>query len=96
MLTHIYAPANRLNGMDIWNWYRMSNEQEQMRILKLRILTSLNLDGISSLLDQLEMFGHKSLPYMSEILSLSRNSDTVRTTNFCISRIKQRFERLDS
>lgn len=67
-----------------------------MKILQLEILTSLNPDEVSLLLDQLEMFGHKSLPYMSEILSLSRNSDTVRNTNFCISRIKQRFEWLDS
>ena len=74
----------------------MSNEQKQMKILQHKILTSLNLDEIRLLLDQLEMFGHKSLPYMSEILSISRNSDTVRTTNFCISRIKQRFEWLDS
>ena len=67
-----------------------------MKILQHKILTSLNPDEISLLLDQLEEFGHKSLPYMSKISSLSRNSDTVRTTNFCISRVKQQFEWLDS
>jgi hypothetical protein len=70
----------------------MLNEQEQMKVLQDKILTSLNPDETSSLLNQLEAFGHKSLPYMSEILRLSRNSDIVRSTNFCISQIKQQFE----
>ena len=74
----------------------MLNEQEQMKILQDKILTSLNPDEINSLLNQLEAFGHKSLPCMSEILKLSHNSDIVRLTNLCISRIKQQFEWSDS
>ena len=70
----------------------MLNEQEQMKILQDKILMSLNLDETSSLINQLEAFGHKSLPCMSEILKLSHNSDIVRLTNLCISRIKQQFE----
>ena len=46
----------------------MLNEQEQMKVLQHKILTSLNPDEISSLLNELEAFGHKSLPCMSEIL----------------------------
>jgi hypothetical protein len=67
----------------------MKSQEPNLIPLQLKILTSLNPDEISLLLDQFEMFGHKSLPYMYEILSLSHNSDTVRTTNFCISKIKQ-------
>jgi hypothetical protein len=74
----------------------MLNEQEQMKILQDKILMSLNLDETSSLINQLEAFGHKSLPCMSEILKLSHNSDIVRLTNLCISRIKQQFEWSDS
>jgi hypothetical protein len=74
----------------------MLNEQEQMKILQDEILMSLNLDETSSLINQLEAFGHKSLPCMSEILKLSHNSDIVRLTNLCISRIKQQFEWSDS
>jgi hypothetical protein len=74
----------------------MLNEQEQMKILQAKILMSLNLDETSSLINQLEAFGHKSLPCMSEILKLSHNSDIVRLTNLCISRIKQQFEWSDS
>ncbi len=74
----------------------MLNEQEQMKILQDKILMSLNLDETSSLINQLEAFGHESLPCMSEILKLSHNSDIVRLTNLCISRIKQQFEWSDS
>ena len=74
----------------------MLNEQEQMKILQHKILTSLNPDEINSLLNQLEAFGHKSLPCMSEILKLSYNSVIVRPTNLCISRVKQQFEWSDS
>lgn len=74
----------------------MLNEDEQVRILQAKILASLNAEETSLLLDQLEDFGHKSLPCMFEILKLSRNSDIVRTTNSCISRIKQQFEWSDS
>jgi hypothetical protein len=74
----------------------MLNEQEQMKVLQHKILTSLKPDETSSLLDQLEAFGHKSLPCMSEILRLSYNSDIVRSTNLCISRVKQQFEWSDS
>jgi hypothetical protein len=74
----------------------MLNEQEQMKVLQHKILTSLNPDEISSFLNQLEAFGHKSLPCMFEILKLSYNSDIVRPTNLCISRVKQQFEWLDS
>ena len=74
----------------------MLNEQEQMKVLQHKILTSLNPDETSSLLDQLEAFGHKSLPCMSEILRLSYNSDIVRSTNLCISPVKQQFEWSDS
>ena len=74
----------------------MLNEQEQMKILQDKILMSLNLDETSSLINQLEAFGHKSLPCMSEILKLSYNSDIVRPTNLCISRVKQQFEWSDS
>ena len=69
----------------------MLNEQEQMKILQDKILMSLNLDETRSLINQLEAFGHKSLPCMSEILKLSYNSDIVRPTNLCISRVKQQF-----
>ena len=48
----------------------MLNEQEQMKVLQHKILTSLNPDEISSLLNELEAFGHISLPCMSEILKL--------------------------
>ena len=74
----------------------MLNEQEQMKVLQHKILTSLNPDEISLLLNELEAFGHKSLPCMSEILKLSYNSDIVRPTNLCISRVKQQFEWSDS
>jgi hypothetical protein len=74
----------------------MLNDQEQMNILQHKILMSLNPDETSSLINQLEAFGHKSLPCMSEILKLSHNSDIVRLTNLCISRIKQQFEWSDS
>jgi hypothetical protein len=74
----------------------MLNEQEQMKVLQYKILTSLNPNETSVLLDQLEAFGHKSLPCMSEILKLSYNSDIVRPTNLCISRVKQQFEWSDS
>ena len=74
----------------------MLNEQEQMKILQDKILTSLNPDEINSLLNQLEAFGHKSLPCMSEILKISYNSEIVRPTNLCISRVKQQFEWSDS
>jgi hypothetical protein len=70
----------------------MLNEQEQMKILQVKILTSFDPAEINSLLNQLEAFGHKSLPCMSEILKLSYNSDIVRPTNLCISRVKQQFE----
>jgi hypothetical protein len=70
----------------------MLNEQEHMKVLQQKILMSRDPDEISSLLDQLEAFGHKSLPCMSEILRLSYNSDIVRSTNLCISRVKQQFE----
>jgi hypothetical protein len=63
-----------------------------MKVLQQKILMSRDPDEISSLLDQLEAFGHKSLPCMSEILRLSYNSDIVRSTNLCISRVKQQFE----
>ena len=46
----------------------MLNEQEQMKVLQHKILTSLNPNETSVLLDQLEAFGRKSLPCMSEIL----------------------------
>lgn len=74
----------------------MVSEQEQLKTLQDRILNSFNLDEVSALLDQLEAFGHRSLPCMSEILLMSRNSDVIRSTNFCISRIKQQFEWPDS
>ena len=74
----------------------MLNEQEQMKILQVKILTSFDPAEINSLLNQLEAFGHKSLPCMSEILKLSYNSDIVRPTNLCISRVKQQFEWSDS
>jgi len=67
-----------------------------MKILQDKILMSLNLDETSSLINELEAFSHKSLPCMSEILKLSHNSDIVRLTNLCISRIKQQFEWSDS
>jgi len=67
-----------------------------MKILQDKILMSLNLDETSSLINQLEAFGHKSLPCMSEILKLSHNSDIVRLTNLCISQIKLQFEWSDS
>ena len=67
-----------------------------MKILQDKILTSLNPDEINSLLNQLEAFGHKSLPCMSEILKISYNSEIVRPTNLCISRVKQQFEWSDS
>ena len=47
-------------------------------------------------LDETKEFGHKSLPCMSEILKLSYNSEIVRPTNLCISRVKQQFEWSDS
>jgi hypothetical protein len=74
----------------------MVSEQEQMKILQDRILNSFNPDEVSALLDQLEAFSHRSLPFMSEILMMSHNSDVIRSTNFCISRIKQQFEWSDS
>jgi hypothetical protein len=67
----------------------MLNEQDHMKVLQQKILMRSNPDEISSLLDQLEAFGHKSLPCMSEILRLSYNSDIVRSTNLCISQVKQ-------
>jgi hypothetical protein len=70
----------------------MLNEQEQMKVLLHKILMSLNPNKTSLLLDQLEAFGRKSLPCMSEILKLSHNSDIARLTNLCISRVKQQFE----
>jgi hypothetical protein len=74
----------------------MVNEQEQMKTLQDKILKSFNHDEISSLLDQLEAFGHRSLPYLSEILKMSYNRDVIQSTNFCISRVKQQFEWSDS
>ena len=74
----------------------MLTEEEQMKVLQGKILASPNADETSLLLHQLEDFGHKSLPCMFEILSLSHNSDIVRTTNSCIERIKQQFEWSDS
>ena len=76
------------------NQCQLINEQEQMNILQHKILTSHNFE-INSLLDQLEMFGHKCLPCMLEILDMSRNSDVIRSTNFYISRVKQQFKWLD-
>jgi hypothetical protein len=74
----------------------MVSEQERLKTLQDRILNSFNLDEVSALLDQLEAFGHRSLPYMSEILTMSHNSDVIRSTNFCISRVKQQFVWPDS
>ena len=48
----------------------MLNEDEQVRILQAKILASLNAEETSLLLDQLEDFGHKSLPCMFEILKV--------------------------
>ena len=69
---------------------------EQMKVLQGKILASPNANETSLMLDQLEDFGHKSLPCMFEILRLSHNNDIVRTTNSCIERIKQQFEWSDS
>jgi hypothetical protein len=74
----------------------MVSEQEQMNILQHKILTSHNPDEVNLLLDQLEMFGHTCLPCMFEILMMSHNSDVIRSTNFCISRVKQQFVWPDS
>jgi hypothetical protein len=74
----------------------MASEQEQMKILQDRILNSFNPDEVSALLDQLEAFGRESLPCMSEILKMSHNSDVIRSTNFCISRVKEQFVWPDS
>lgn len=63
-----------------------------MNILQYKILTSHNPDDVNSLLDQLEMFGHRCLPWMLEILEMSHNTDVIRSTNFYISRVKQQFE----
>ena len=74
----------------------MLTEEEQMKVLQDKILASPNADETSVLLDQLEDFGHKSLPCMFEILRLCHNSDIVRTADSCIVRIKQQFEWSDS
>jgi hypothetical protein len=66
----------------------MVSEQEQMKTLQDKILDSTE---VTALLGELEAFGRKSLPYMSEILTMSHNSDVIRSTNFCISRVKQQF-----
>ena len=74
----------------------MVSEQEQMKTLQDKILNSFNPTEVTALLDQLEAFGHKSLPCLSEILKMSHNSDVIRSTNFCISRVKQQFVWPDS
>ena len=74
----------------------MASEQEQMKTLQDKILNSFNPTEVTALLDQLEAFGRRSLPCMSEILMMSHNSDVIRSTNFCISRVKQQFVWPDS
>ena len=74
----------------------MVSEQEQMKTIQDKILKCFNPEEISLLLDQLESFGHRSLPCLSEILKISYNRDVIQSTNFCISRVKQQFEWSDS
>jgi hypothetical protein len=74
----------------------MVSEQEQMKTLQDKILDSFNPTEVIALLDELEAFGRKSLPCLSEILKISHNSDVIRSTNFCISRVKQQFVWPDS
>jgi hypothetical protein len=58
----------------------MVSEQEQMKTLQDKILDSTE---VTALLDELEAFGRKSLPCLSEILKMSHYSDVTRWTNFC-------------
>jgi hypothetical protein len=74
----------------------MVSEPEQMKTLQDKILDSFNPTEVTALLDELEAFGRKSLPCLSEILKMSHNSDVIRGTNFCILRVKQQFEWSDS
>jgi hypothetical protein len=74
----------------------MVSEPEQMKTLQDKILDSFNPTEVTELLDQLEAFGRRSLPCMSEILMMSHNSDVIRSTNFCISRVKEQFVWPDS
>jgi hypothetical protein len=74
----------------------MVSEPEQMKTLQDKILDSFNPTEVTALLDELEAFGRKSLPCLSEILKISHNSDVIRSTNFCISRVKEQFVWPDS
>lgn len=69
----------------------MSNKEEQMKILKSKILTSIEPYEIRTLLTTLEEYGLDALPIMFEILSITGNPDVKTITSNSIARIKQRW-----
>lgn len=68
----------------------MSNDEEQMKIQRDKALWfTADIDEARAAIIALASFGHKSLPYLSEIVSKSPNSDIVRVANYYVSQVNK-------